>query len=51
MNVKDLIEELKKLDETVKVFVPLDSFYEGFIEVINCVDIITEDGELVASIC
>jgi len=51
MNVKDLVEELKKLDEAMRVFVPLDSFYEGFIEVVNRVDIVTEDGELVASIC
>ena len=51
MTVKDLIEELKKLDETMKVYMPCDSFYEGLIEPVSFVDTRIEDGKAFASIC
>jgi len=51
MTVKDLIEELKKLDETMQVYIPFDSFFEGLIEPMSFIDITVEDGKAVASIC
>ena len=51
MNVRDLIEELKKLDETMQVYIPRDSFLEGLTEPMSFIDIIDRNGESIASIC
>ena len=45
MKVKELVEELKKLDQELDVYMPYDSFSEGIVEGVSSVDIMKEPKE------
>jgi hypothetical protein len=45
MTVKELIDKLSEYDENMEVYIPVDSFSEGFIDIAYNIDTVRKDDK------